>query len=138
MAARITDDEWDKLSPESFETHSLLRAVDAVDELRADQEAHRAAILAQLETGADGIRWIEYLTEVGKAAKLAGGGYPNRYTAKAADVLPLIEGRSIQPAKDGVWIFGIDEGEEYAQPPGWMGKVEVHADRVAACPADQS
>ena len=36
MAARITDDEWDKLSPENFETHSLLRAVDAVDELRDD------------------------------------------------------------------------------------------------------
>ena len=34
MAARITDDEGDKLSPENFETHSLLRAVDAVDELR--------------------------------------------------------------------------------------------------------
>ena len=28
-------------------------------------------------------------------------------------------------------------GEEYAQPPGWMGKVEVYADRVAARPADQ-
>ena len=34
MAARITDEEWDKLSPENFETHSLLRAVDAMDELR--------------------------------------------------------------------------------------------------------
>lgn len=31
MTARITDEEWDKLSPENFETHSLLRAVDAVD-----------------------------------------------------------------------------------------------------------
>ncbi len=28
---------------------------------RADQEARRAAILAQWETGADGIRWIEFL-----------------------------------------------------------------------------
>lgn len=36
MAARITDEEWDKLSSENFETHSLLRAVDAVDELRDD------------------------------------------------------------------------------------------------------
>ena len=103
---------------------------------RSDQDARRAAILAQWETGADGIRWIERLTEAGTVAKLAGGGYPNRYTARAADVLPLIEGGGIQPSKDGVWIFGIDESEEYAQPPGWMGKVEVHADRVAACPAD--
>lgn len=103
----------------------------------ANQEARRAAILAQWETGADGIRWIEHLSAEGKATKLTGGGYPNRYTAKAADVLQLIEGGGIQPPKDGVWIFGIDEGEEYAQPPGWMGKVKVHADRVAACPADQ-
>ena len=64
----------------------------------------------------------------------AGGGYPNRYTARAGDVLPLIHGGGIQPPKDGVWIFGIDDGEEYAQPPGWMGKIEVHADRVAAWP----
>ncbi len=69
------------------------------------------------------IRWIEHLTEAGKAIKLAGGGYPNRYTARAGDVLPLIEGGGIQPPKDGVWIFGFDEGEEYAQPPGWMGPV---------------
>jgi hypothetical protein len=34
MTARITDAGWDKLSPENFETHSLLRAVDVVDELR--------------------------------------------------------------------------------------------------------
>lgn len=29
MVVSITDEEWDKLSPENFETHSLLRAVDA-------------------------------------------------------------------------------------------------------------
>lgn len=100
----------------------------------ADQESRRAAILAQWEAGAEGIRWIERLSIEGKATKLSGSGYPNRYTAKAADVLPLIEGGGIQPPKDGMWIFGIDEGEEYAQPPGWMSKLEVHADRVAACP----
>lgn len=36
MAANITDDEWDELSPENFDTTALLRAVDAVDELRSD------------------------------------------------------------------------------------------------------
>jgi len=36
MAVRITDEEWEKWSPENFETHSLLRAVDAVDELPVD------------------------------------------------------------------------------------------------------
>lgn len=27
MAARITDDEWDELTPENFDTTALLRAV---------------------------------------------------------------------------------------------------------------
>ena len=84
----------------------------------------------------DGIHWIERLTEAGKDSKLAGGGYPNRYTACAGDVLPLIENGGIQPPKDGVWILGIDEGKEYAQPPSWMGNIEMRTDRVAACPAD--
>lgn len=102
---------------------------------RADAEACRAAILAQWEAGADGLRWIEKLVKQGKAAKVSGSGYPNRYISRAGDVLPLIEGGGIQSSQGAVWIFGIDEGEEYAQPPGWMGKIEVHADRVAACPA---
>ena len=104
---------------------------------RSDQETRRAALLAQWETSADGIRWLEVLTEKGKAERLSGGSYPNRYTATASDVLPLIEGGGIQPPKDGMWIFGIDEGEEYAQPPGWMGKLELHPGRIAACPVEQ-
>lgn len=36
MAANITDDEWDELSPDNFDTMALLSAVDAVDELRSD------------------------------------------------------------------------------------------------------
>ena len=36
MATCITDKEWEQLSPEHFETAALLRAVDAVDELRDD------------------------------------------------------------------------------------------------------
>jgi len=50
MTARITDDEWDKLSPENFETHSLLRAVDAVDELRDDLNDGEYATPPQLRT----------------------------------------------------------------------------------------
>jgi hypothetical protein len=36
MTISITDEEWDELSPENFETAALLRAVDAVDVLRCD------------------------------------------------------------------------------------------------------
>ncbi|MBN6739347.1 transposase [Acidithiobacillus sp. MC6.1] len=50
MTARITDEEWNKLSPENFETHSLLRAVDAVDELRDDLNDGEDATPPQLRT----------------------------------------------------------------------------------------
>ncbi|TNC93340.1 MAG: hypothetical protein FD119_4092 [Stygiobacter sp.] len=36
MEINITDEEWEELSPENFETAALLRAVDAVDDLRND------------------------------------------------------------------------------------------------------
>ena len=29
---------------------------------------------------------------------------------------------------------GMDEGEEYAQPPGWMGKVNLRPERIRTCP----
>lgn len=66
---------------------------------RADAKACRAAILAQWEAGAEGLRWIEKLVKQGKAAKVSGSGYPNRYISRAGDVLPLIEGGGIQSSQ---------------------------------------
>ena len=34
MATEITDEEWDALASESFDTTTLLRAVDAIDRMR--------------------------------------------------------------------------------------------------------
>lgn len=36
MTISITDEEWNGLTPENFDTTTLLRAVDAMDELRGD------------------------------------------------------------------------------------------------------
>lgn len=96
----------------------------------------KKSVLAEWETGVGGIRWLEKLVEEGKAAKLRGDGYPNRYTSTADIVLPLITGDAIKPADDGIWVFGMDEGEEYAQPPGWMGKVNLRPERIRDCPTD--
>lgn len=106
---------------------------------RSDQDAMRAAILAQWESGIGGRSWIEQLLKEGKATPLSkNGGYPDCYAAKVADVLPLIENGSIRPSENDNWtVFGIDEGEEYVQPPGWMGNIQIHADRCAACPPDK-
>jgi len=50
MATRITDKEWEQLSPEHFETVALLRAVDAVDELRDDLKDGENAAPPQIRT----------------------------------------------------------------------------------------
>ncbi|GEM49459.1 hypothetical protein [Deinococcus cellulosilyticus] len=100
-----------------------------------DLEGRKRAILAQWETGVEGVRWLDDLTDAGKATRLSGGGYPNRYLALAGDVLPLLQGETTSLPREGVWVFGIDEGEEYALPPGWRGKVEMNADLIRTCPA---
>ena len=102
----------------------------------AEKEARDGAILARWEAGLNGIRWIENLVKEAKATRLSRGGYPNRYTARAGDVLQLLSSGAIKPPTGGPWVFGIDEGEEYALPPGWIGRVEVHADRIADCDPD--
>ena len=48
MTISITDEEWDELVPESFDTCALLRAVDAVDELRGDLNGGEDGGLPQL------------------------------------------------------------------------------------------
>jgi len=111
MAARITDEEWDKLSPENFETHSLLRAVDAVDELRDDLNDGEYATPPQLRT------------DLLKLNQLA--------------MAVINEGSRSQVAILAQWETGADGiREEYAQPPGWMGKVEVHADHKGRNPQE--
>lgn len=50
MAPRITDKEWEDLSPEKFETAALLRAVDAVDNLRDDLNDGEGGRPPQLRT----------------------------------------------------------------------------------------
>lgn len=51
----------------------------------------KADTLASWEVGVSGLRWINDLVANGKAQKLRGDGYPNRYEALAADVLPLLD-----------------------------------------------
>lgn len=104
-----------------------------------DAESHidrKKAVLADWETGVGGIDWLENLVKEGKATRLLSDGYPNRYTSTADIVLPLMMGDAIKPVDNGIWIFGNDEGEEYAQPPGWIGKVNLRPESIRACPSD--
>lgn len=94
----------------------------------ADQ---KAATLANWETSVSGIDWIENLVEEGKATQLSHGGYPDRYTAFARDVLPLIDGGP--PAHKGPTIFGDD----YVMPGDWTGNVMIDREKITACLPDQ-
>jgi hypothetical protein len=98
---------------------------------QSTQDVRRAAILAQWEAGADGIRWIEDLVAGGLAEKLASGGYPNRYTAPASAVLRVLVDET-QPASAG----GLVVGDDYVATSTWRSKLEVNAERIAACPPD--
>ncbi len=66
----------------------------------------------------DGIRWLEQLTWEGKAIKLSSTGFPNRYTARASDVLLLLD--QVRPTR-----------------PHLQDALTIHADRCAACRPDQ-
>jgi hypothetical protein len=80
-----------------------------------DESSH---LLAKWEARVSGLDFLDVLVRQGKAKKLLSGGYPERYTVKASDFLPLIAKR----------------------PPGTMGPhsdVNLYPDRIAACSPDQ-
>jgi hypothetical protein len=86
---------------------------------RADTATIRASLLASWETTGL-LKWLDELVASGKAVQHSRGGYPNLYTAKAGDVLPLIE--------DG----RIDDWK-YAK----IYMKQIHKDRMSACRDEQ-
>ena len=91
----------------------------------------KPAVLANWEVGPGGIEWLHQLVKAGRASQLSFSGYPNRYTAKAANVLPLLAGGP--PAHRGPPIIGDD----YVMPANWKGNVIFHQDKIEVCPPDQ-
>jgi hypothetical protein len=101
-------------------------------QVRDDSVDKKAAIIASWEAGSGGLDWLEKLVQEGKATKLSHHGYPCRYVALARDVLPLIaEG---PPVHTGPTIIGDD----YVTPGGWIGNVELHSEKIAACAPDET
>lgn len=97
-----------------------------------DQATDRkAAVLANWETGPGGIEWLHRLVEAGKATQLSNSSYPNRYTAVAADILPLIVDGP--PAHSGPVVIGDD----YVIPANWKDNIILHTDKIAACSPDR-
>ena len=107
-------------------------------EERDRAEDHKARLLASWETGLGGDAWVLGLVREGKAQEYRlAGGYPNRYTALAGDVLPLLAAGP--PIHRGADAFTEDEesGEVRFLPGDWKGRVTLHRDRMDACAPDQ-
>jgi hypothetical protein len=103
-----------------------------------DQLSGAEDILARWLTDASGLTWLRPLVDQGKVFQTKQNGYPNEYRGLAGDILPLIRTDAMQPRGLGVWVFGMDEGEEYAFPPsGVVTDVMRYEDRIAACLDDQ-
>lgn len=88
----------------------------------------KQAFLATWEAGLSGADWIAQLCTQGKATQLAFNGFPNRYTATADVIAPLLQA-------------GIAEthDNEFPQdrPTGWPGTITLHGERIAACTPGQ-
>ncbi|MGE7137423.1 hypothetical protein ACQKIE_07305 [Luteibacter sp. NPDC031894] len=96
------------------------------------------SILARWMTDASGLAWLHPLLDQGRVLQTKKNGYPNEYRGLAGDILPLLQTDAMQPRGLGAWVFGLDEGEEYAIPPGGMVADAVrYDDRIAACRDDQ-
>ena len=87
-------------------------------------KVNKDAILATWEAGLGGLGWITQLCEQGKATQLSSNGFPNRYTASADVIAPLL-------------LAGIAEAQDGDFPQdklmGWPGCITVYPERVAAC-----
>ncbi|MEV6976867.1 hypothetical protein [Kitasatospora sp. NPDC093806] len=99
--------------------------ISAPDPQRPDRptaDTRGSVVLAKWEAGLGGLDWLSGLVEAGKAEQLSHNGYPNRYTARAGDVLPLLAGGTVP-----------DTGWGAAHRPR-----DLYADRMAVCPPDRS
>jgi hypothetical protein len=101
------------------------------EERAAGDDGVKESVLAKWEASLAGIDWIDALVKTGKAAQVLAGGYPSRYRAVAADVLPQIANGP--PAHSGPTVFGDD----YVMPGDWSGNVTMHRDRIERCPPSQ-
>ena len=97
----------------------------------ATAQSQHGARLAVWQTGLWGLDWLEELVEAGKAIRLSGGGYPNRYTATAEFLIPRII--ETPPEARAVWVY--QKGDIITDK--WVGKTVVDREAAALCRPDE-
>ena len=100
------------------------------DELaRAAEEAGER--VAVWQTGLGGCDWLEDLAREGKAVDLGGDGYPNRYSATAAVLLPPV--LAGPPEAYERWAFDVGD----VLLPNWEGETTIDAGLAARCAPEE-
>jgi hypothetical protein len=98
----------------------------------------KSAILATWEAGVGGASWIEELVRADKAhVYRLRGGYPNRYSALAGDVLPLIADGPPSHTAPEMLAWNDEANQSVLIPANYRGNITLHRDRIAACEAGQ-
>lgn len=78
-----------------------------------------------------GTDWIDHLVKSRRASQVQFNGYPNRYEAKARDVIPIIE--HAPPTHAGPLVVGDD----YVSDGGWSEDFTLNADVVSSCSPEE-
>ena len=81
--------------------------------------------------GLGGLDWLHELVKQGKAVFDNRGGYPDRFTGTAKDILPKLS--SGPPPHKGPFVIGDD----YVAPGGWTGGVTIDRAKIAECSPDE-
>jgi hypothetical protein len=93
--------------------------------------------LAVWQAGLDGRQWIrQAATREGGVLRELESGYPHRYLARAADILPTIRDRVPYKApmyEHPSWV--VPEGSVLL--PGYVGKTTIDDGAIAGCSADE-
>ena len=98
----------------------------------------KAKLLASWEASLGGTRWVLNLVAAGKALEhQLSGGYPDRYTALARDVLPLLVDGPPEHRGGDVFTEDDESGELRFLPGAWKGNITLYRDRMEACTPEQ-
>lgn len=99
--------------------------------LPATRNSEEGQKIAVWQTGPHGVDWLFELAKAGKAIDMPGGGYPDRFTAPAREIIPcMIEG---PPQARERWIAG--EEQVFVGP--WAGATKIDRKALAACKPDE-
>lgn len=111
--------------PPEASPDDLTGLLDAMADARTARVGGR---LAAWQATVDGADWLHDLVAAGRAAVSLGAGYPDRFCAKARDVLPQIENMAPPHSRD-VWVAGATD----LLTPQWEGRTTLAGDELAQC-----